>query len=238
MSKVVFSYIVMAFCIAGAATAAVEEGAAAGAGGQDQALEEFLRAIDERAESLETLEAGLTYTRRENFSGRTSVSTGRVYVRKPSDMFIEFTEPYPRRIWIRTDQIVDYKVDLNSAEVVELAPDKNPEIIGLSTRFLELQENFHMTLGPEDDQRPSRRVLTLVPAEDVEADFTTAEVEIDTERLLPVSVTEKDGRLDVDKIFAFSDIRENPRLRAALFTPSLRRDTDVTVHELGDWTGP
>ena len=202
------------------------------------ALDDFLARMDARSLELETLEADLSYSRRENFSGRESVSTGKMQVRKPSQMHIEFTEPYPRHIWIDEDYIVDYKVDLNSAEKIELSAENRPEIIGLSTRFGELRDDFTMSLEIPGGDHPSSYILTLEPAEGHDADFTSAEVEVDAESLLPVRVVEKNSRLDVDKTFAFSDIRENPRLQARLFEPRLRRDTAVTVRERGDGKGP
>jgi len=233
------SVLLAGLCLAcAAAGSAVEDAASAAPAETDPALEKFLARMDARAGEIDTLEAGLTYTRYEKFSERESVNTGKVYIRKPSDMYIEFTQPYPRRIWIRADYIVDYKVDLNSAERIELADENRPEIIGLSTRFGELKGDFDMTLEEPSEARASTYILTLTPADGVEADFTSAVVEVDAESLLPVRVTEKNSRLEVDKTYTFTDIRENPRLRAALFKPDLRRDTAVTLHELGDWKGP
>lgn len=239
MGKQLVIVLLAAFCLACAvAGGAVEDAAPPATDAAETALDKFIARMDARAVEIETLEADLTYTRRENFSERESVHTGKVHVRKPSDMHIEFTEPYPRHIWISADYIVDYKVDLNSAEKIELADENRPEIIGLSTRFGELRGDFDMTLEEPSEARPSTCILTLTPAEGVEADLTSAVVEVDAESLLPVRVTEKDSRLDVDKTYAFTNIRENPRLRAGLFKPALRRDTAVTLHELGDWKGP
>ena len=238
MNNLVLSLLLAALWLAcAAAGSAVEEAPAARGAGET--LDEFIARMDARAEEIETLEADLRYARREEFRPeRERVSTGKIYVRKPSDMYIEFTDPYPRRIWITDDYIVDYKVDLNSAEKVELADENRPEIIGLSTRFSELKGDFRMELARPGGDHPSGYILTLTPAEGVEADFTSASVEVDAESLLPVRVTEKNSRLKRDKIYTFTNIRENPRLSDRLFTPDLRRDTSVTVHEPGDWKGP
>jgi outer membrane lipoprotein-sorting protein len=201
-------------------------------------LEVFIRRVDEKADELRTLEAEVTYTKAEGFSGRESVYSGKVYVRKPHGMFVDFRKPYPRKVWFSENEILDYKEDLNTAEKVTLAEDgETPEIIGLTARFGEMRDRFAMSLEKKSRDGREFDVLTLVPLPDVEADFTSAEVEIDAVTLLPVKVEMKDDELDQTKTLEFSAIKENPRLRASVFEPKLRRDTDVEEFHLGDWKG-
>lgn len=213
---------------------AATEASAAPAGDE---LSDFLAKVDAKAEKLRSLSADLTYTRSEEFSNRARKRTGRIRMKKPDRLYIEFDRPYPRRIWITEKLIFDYKPDLNTAEKVILAEGGGgPEIIGLTTPLGELRERFDMELqGPSEPG--GRSILILKPKEGVRADFTTARVFVDAKSLLPVKIVQKDERLGVTKTFEFSDIKENPKLPDKLFVPDVAKNTDVAEHRLGQWKG-
>ena len=199
-------------------------------------LSDFLAKVDAKAEKLQSLSADLTYTRAEEFSKRARKRTGRVRMKKPDRLYIEFDRPYPRRIWITEKLIFDYKTDLNTAEKVVLSKGGGPEIIGLTTPLGELREQFDMELQ-EPSEPGGRRMLILKPKEGVRADFTTARVHVDAKSLLPVKIVQKDDRLGVTKTFEFSHLEENPKLPDKLFEPDVAKNTDVAEHRLGQWQG-
>ncbi len=206
---------------------------------QQAALDRFIERLDRKAAAIRTLQADLTITNYYTFSGRKSVRSGGIYIRKPSDIFLDLKKDYPRKVWLTGSEIVDYNPDLGTAVKVELAKDgKKPEIIGLSTGFAELGNRFILTLDEPSGEKPACRILTLVPKPDVKADFTSTQLYIDAETLLPVKIVQKDSELDLVKTWGLSNIKENPRLPARLFKPRLARGTDVTVKKLGKWDGP
>jgi outer membrane lipoprotein-sorting protein len=206
----------------------------------DPALDDLLARMDARAKEIKTIEADISITNKENFSGRQSVRSGKVYVRKPDDLLLDLAKPYPRKIWITAKEIVDYRSDLNTGDRITLASDdagNRPQVIGLSTTAAELRRDFTLTLAPPAE-KPARYVLTLVPKEGVKMDFTSADLTIDAKTLLPVSIVQFDKDSDDSKTFTLTNVKENPRLSGALFTPKFAPNPEIESHEPADWKGP
>jgi outer membrane lipoprotein-sorting protein len=205
----------------------------------DAELDAFLEKLDRRQAEIERLSADITITNVERFSGGRSARprSGRIYVRKPDSIFIDFTEPRLRKIWICDKEIVDYKPALSTAERVLLGEGADgPEIIGVSTTFADLRERFDFALTePSDDD--ARYTLTLTPRPGLAADFTEAEIRIDAESLLPVEIVQKDDKAGIDKTFTLSRLKVNPRLSDGLFEVKLKSSVDVEEYRLGDWKG-
>lgn len=200
-------------------------------------LDIVLWKMDARAKEIRTLEADITITNVENFSGRRSVRSGKVYVRKPDDLAIDIQKPYPRKIWITREQILDYRPDLKTGDRVALAKDtERPQVIGLSTTVAELRESFDITLAPPSE-KPREYTLTLTPRALIKADFTSAEVTVDAANMLPIVIVQKNRDLDETKTYAFEKTKANPRLADSVFEPKLPGDADIQTHE-GGWKGP
>jgi outer membrane lipoprotein-sorting protein len=247
MVRTVALLVVTAFLAACAAAEAVGPGearpavapAVGGTTGAEGELDAFLARLDKRQAPIERLSADITATNREDppWGRESQPRSGRIYIRKPHDIHIDFTEPRARKIWISERQIVDYKPSLSTAEKVILAEDAGgPEIIGLSATFAELRERFDFALE-KPGEKARFYTLTLTPKAEVEADFTEAKIEIDAQSLLPARIIQRDANLGMTKTFALSNIEENPRLSADLFEPKLRNGTDVAEYKLGDWKG-
>ena len=215
-----------------------DKGAPAEVASTDSALEALLARMDAKARETKTLQADITVTNTENFSGRQSVRSGKIYVRKPSDLFLDLESPYPRKIWISSDAVTDYRPDLKTGDRVKLAAGaQRPQVIGLSTTADELRQSFNITLAPPNE-KPKEYTLTLTPKENAKVDFTSAEVEIDAATLLPVSIVQKNKDLDETKTYTFVAVKVNPRLAESLFEPKFPRDADIQEHEGEGWKGP
>ena len=158
-------------------------------------------------------------------------------MRKPHSLLLDLATPYPRKIWISADAIVDYRVDLKTGDRVKFAQGaEKPKVIGISTTSAELRESFDLSLAAPGE-RPKEYMLTLIPKEGVKTDFTSAEVTLDAATLLPISIVQKNADLDETKTYSFSDFKVNPRLAEGLFEPKLPSDADIQEAE-GDWKGP
>jgi outer membrane lipoprotein-sorting protein len=226
-------------CLAGSTPASTDSvmGATAKGPSAESELDGVLARMDARAKEIQTLEADITITNVENFSGRQSVRSGKVYVRKPDDLALDITKPYPRKIWITAKEILDYRPDLKTGDRVALAKDaERPQVIGLSTTAADLKESFDITLAPTNE-KPKEYTLTLVPKAGVKADFTSAEVTISAATMLPLVIVQKNKDLDETKTYAFENTKVNPRLPDSVFEPKLPKDADIQDHE-GDWKGP
>ena len=200
-------------------------------------LNDLLTRMDAKAREIKTLEADITVTNVENFSGRHFERTGKIRVRKPSDLFLDLEKPYPRKVWISAAEIVDYRPDLKTGNRLKLAAGSDrPQVIGLSTTAAELKESFDITLAPPNE-KPKEYSLTLVPKAGVKVDFTSAEVMIDAATLLPVTIVQKNKDLDETKTYAFTGTKVNSRIADSLFEPKFPKDADIQEDD-GDWTGP
>ena len=203
------------------------------------ALDDLLARMDGRAKDIKTVEADITITNEETFSGHKTDRSGKLYVKKPDTLLLDLVKPWPRRIWISSREIVDYRPDFKTGDRIILADDsgERPQVIGLSTTSDELRRDFHITLAPPGE-KPAAYLLTLVPKESVSVDFTSAEVTIDAATLLPTTIIQKNAALDEVKTYALSEVKVNPRLSDRLFEPDLPKGADVEEHKVGDWKGP
>lgn len=202
------------------------------------ALEALLKEMDARAAEIRTLSADITITNRENFSGRESTRSGKLYLRKPGELFLDLVEKtYPRKIWILPDRLVEYNPDLGTAHVMELDSEAGADkgVIGLDTTSEQLRDGFYVSLGASDDE--SVHLLQLVPKV-ARTDFSSAGVTLDAGTLLPVKVVQENADLDETKTFVLTNVRENPRLRDGLFEPNLPRGTSIETFEGESWRGP
>ncbi len=205
----------------------------------DAELEALLGRMDKASAEVTTIEADITITHTENFSGRESVRAGKIYVKKPSDMLIDLATPVARKIWISKEELVDYRSDLKTGARVKLTGDDTAgsQVLGLSTTSAELRESFVITLMPPGE-KPAQYVLTLTPREGVKADFTEAVVTVDAKSLLPVPIEEKNSELDESKVYALSKTKKNPRLGDELFTPKFAKDAEIDDFTPGEYEGP
>ena len=123
-------------------------------------VDSLLSNMDRRAKDIKTLTSDITITSQEAIpGGRKSVRTGRLYLRKPNDLFLDLTENgYARKVWVTGDSITDYSPDLKSAIKVDMAPgsDGKATVIGLSTTSDELRRQFDMTAEAPSTQHPDR----------------------------------------------------------------------------------
>ena len=202
-------------------------------------LDAVLARMDERTKNIRTMQAELVITKIEEFSGRKSQRAGTVYMRKPSDLYVELSEQgYPRRVWVSDKRLVDYRPDLKSA--IEVALDgggqKRPVVLGLATTAKELRENFHLTLEPPAEN-PETYTIKLAPRDERDFGFTSAEIVLDAKTLAPRQVIQRKSDLEEVETFDISGVKENPRLRDSVFEPNLPRGTSVDTYEAGKWKG-
>jgi outer membrane lipoprotein-sorting protein len=206
------------------------------------ALDSLLAQMDRRTTEIKTLSADITITTQEAIpGGRKSVRIGKLYIRRPNDLYLDLREnSYPRKIWISADAIVDYSPDLNSAIKVELPRDAagRPAIIGLSTTSKELREDFDMTAEAPTPTHPNTYTLTLTPKVGRRfRDFTSAAVTLDAHSLFPSRIVQKNADTGIDKIYDISAIDENPRLPAKTFEPNLSSKASVETYTMEKWKG-
>lgn len=215
--------------------------AAAPATTGDPKVDALLANMDRRSKDIKTLTSDITITSQEDIpGGRKSVRTGKLYLRKPNDLYLDLTESgYARKIWITGNSITDYTPDLKSAIKVDMAPgsDGRATVIGLSTTSDELRRQFDMTAEAPSTQHPDSYILTLTPKEGRKFDFTSAGVTLDANSLFPRRIVQKNSDTGITKTYDISNVIENPRVRASMFEPDLARGTSVETYKAGNWKG-
>jgi len=209
--------------------AAVMQTAGASQGKSTWTLESVLKQLDQESKSFRSLTANIERIKVTVVVNDRSVESGRIFIRRDDKMRIELTEPDPRTILRRGDDLYLYNPKLKRVEEYNIGKHRAEAeqflLLGFGTSGDDLKKNYLVTLlGEQLLDKKTTLLLELTPKSDkVRSQISRIHLWIDTASWLPIQ--QKFFEVGGDYfILHFTNIYRNPRIPDSQFRARWPKD--------------
>lgn len=191
---------------------------------QKGSLQDLLARVDARLSSLQSLSASFDQTRQIKLTGEKIEAKGRLYLRKPKEILLDYTEPERQKLLVKNSMVMIYLPSLNQIQRFNLDASKEEQDLFVFWEPLgNLEKRF--TIAPARQKDSRFRYVELVPKDEA-AGFKKLILGIDTALLLPrVIEVEEDGG-DVVKM-VLSNVKVNLGLSESLFELNVGEGVEI-----------
>jgi len=193
---------------------------------QKGGLEDFLTRVDEKLASLESLTASFEQTREIGLSDQKIEAKGRLYLRKPRRILLDYTEPERQKLIVNNSVVMIYIPSLKQVQRLDLEDSPQEQnLFAFWEPLSRLRERFTMAAVRRDRSR--LRYIELVPRGDVYAEgLRKLILGIDPDLLLPRELEVEEVSGDVVKM-VLSRIKIDVELDDSLFELKLGEEVEV-----------
>jgi outer membrane lipoprotein-sorting protein len=177
-------------------------------------LQDLLARVDARLSSLQSLSASFDQTREIKLTGEKIQAKGRLYIRKPKEILLDYTEPERQKLLVKNSVVMIYLPSLNQIQRFNLsASEEDQDFFIFWEPLSNLEKRFTMAPARQKDSR--FRYVELVPKEE-SVGFRKLTLGIDTNLLLPRVIEVEEAGGDVVRM-ALSNVKVNLALSESLF---------------------
>ena len=191
---------------------------------QKGSLQDLLVRVDARLSSLQSLSASFSQTREIKFTGEKIQAKGKLYLRKPKEILLEYTEPERQRLLVKNSVVMLYIPSLNQIQRFNLGASKEGQDLFIFWEPLgNLEKRFTITPGKQKDSR--LRYIELVPKEEAMG-FRKLTLGIDADLLLPRVIEVEEAGGDVARM-VLSNVKVNVGFSRSLFELNVGKGVEV-----------
>jgi outer membrane lipoprotein-sorting protein len=191
---------------------------------QKGSLQDLLARVDARLSSLQSLSASFDQTRQIKLTGERIQAKGKLYLRKPKEILLDYTEPERQKLLVKKSTVMIYLPSLNQIQRFNLNTSKEEQDLFVFWEPLgNLEKRF--TIAPAKRKNSRFRYVELVPKEEA-AGFKKLILGIDTQLLLPCVIEVEEDGGDVVKM-ALSNVKVNLGLSESLFELNVGKGVEI-----------
>jgi outer membrane lipoprotein-sorting protein len=194
---------------------------------QRGSLQDLLGRVDARLSSLQSLSASFDQTREIQLTGEKIHAKGRLYLKKPKEILLDYTEPERQKLLIKNSMVMIYLPSLNQVQRFNLDASKEEQDFFVFWEPLSNLEN-RFTIAPARQKDSRFRYVELVPKEEA-AGFKKLVLGIDTSLLLPRVIEVEEASGDVVRM-TLSNVKVNLGLSESLFELNAGKGVEVIDH--------
>ncbi|MFH0777744.1 MAG: outer membrane lipoprotein carrier protein LolA [Candidatus Eisenbacteria bacterium] len=193
---------------------------------QRSALHELVARVDKRLSSLESLSASFEQTREISLTGQKLRASGRLYLRKPRKILLDYAKPEPQKLIVNDSVVMIYVPSLKQVQRFDMEESPDEQSLFLFWEaFSNVEKRFRIAPGSPRDAR--FRYVELTPLEKADAGgVKRLVIGIDTSLLLPRDIEIEESSGDVVRM-RLSQIKTNPKLEDSLFELNLEKDVEL-----------
>jgi outer membrane lipoprotein-sorting protein len=187
-------------------------------------LQDLLVRVDARLSSLQSLSASFEQTREIKINGEKIQAKGRLYLRKPKEMLLDYTEPERQKLLVKNSVVLVYIPSLNQIQRFDLTARKEEQDLFVFWEPLgNLEKTFTITLARQRDSK--FRYVELVPKEEAMG-VRKLTLGIDTNLLLPRLIEVEEAGGDVVRM-VLSNVKVNLGLSESLFELNAGKGVEI-----------
>ncbi|KPJ61031.1 MAG: hypothetical protein AMJ46_03375 [Latescibacteria bacterium DG_63] len=194
--------------------------------GQKGDLRQFLDDVDERLSSIHSLTAHFDQTRTIGLTDETIKATGKLYLRKPGKILLDYTSPEPQKLLVKDSVVMIYLPSLKQVQRFSFeGSTEGKNLFVFWEPFSDLEKEFTISAGRAKSTR--LRYIELVPKKDASVTgFSRLVLGIDPELRFPSVIEVEEIGGDVVKM-VLSRIRIDPELDDSLFELDLGEGIEI-----------
>ncbi len=190
-------------------------------------LDEILAKMDAASASFRGMEAEVEWLAYTSLVDDKSIDKGHMMVRRPNsgdaDLFIEFTEPYPKDLLVRGSKVEIYKPKIKTVEEYDLSKSKDQIdqalLIGFGASGKAIRKGYDVRLLGEEEAAGEPTVhLELIPKdEEARRNVKKLEMWVSTNTWQAVQLKLYQDDSGDYRLYTYNDITINPKLDDADF---------------------
>jgi len=177
-------------------------------------LQDLLDRVDARLSSLQSLSASFNQTREIKLTGEKIQAKGRLYLRKPKEMMLEYTQPDKQKLLVKDSIVMIYLPALKQIQRFNLGESQASKDLFIFWEPLRnLEKRFTISASVQKEAR--LRYVELVPKEETMG-FRKLTLGIDQELLLPRVIEVEETNGDVSRL-VLSNTKVNATFSRSIF---------------------
>lgn len=191
---------------------------------QKGSLQDLLARVDARLLSLQSLSASFSQTREIKLTGEKIQAKGRLYLKKPREILLDYTEPEHQKLVVKNSVVMLYLPSLNQIQRFNLGTSKEGQDLFIFWEPLgNLEKRFTISPGRQKDSH--LRYIELVPKEEAMG-FRKLTLGIDANLLLPRVIEVEEASGDVARM-VLSNVKTNLDLSQSLFELNVGKGIEI-----------
>jgi outer membrane lipoprotein-sorting protein len=191
---------------------------------QKGSLQDLLARVDARLLSLQSLSASFEQTREIKINGEKIQAKGRLYLKKPKEILLEYTEPERQKLLVKNSVVMLYLPSLNQIQRFDLGASKEGQDLFIFWEPLgNLEKRF--TIAPSRQKDSRFRYVELVPKDETMG-FRKLILGLDTDLLLPRVIEVEEAGGDVVRM-VLSNVKINPGFSQSLFELNVGKGVEI-----------